>query len=100
MRLSEGTTKRIHVPMTHPLSPAAQAVIKKVQATLPDYMISDRTAGFFAAAAIRAAADQVVPVTPAPNDTFCCPPVATIVWKRLACVRAELLAIATELEAL
>jgi hypothetical protein len=35
------------------LSPAAQAVIKKVQATLPDYMISDRTAGFFAAAAFR-----------------------------------------------
>jgi len=52
------------------------------------------------AAAIRAVADQVVPVTPAPNDTFCCPPVATTVWKRLACVRAELLAIATELEAL
>jgi len=47
--------------MTTPLSPAAQAVIKKVQATLPDYMISDRTAGFFAAAALRAAADQVVP---------------------------------------
>ena len=43
--------------MNEPLSPAAQAVIIKVQATLPDYMISDRAAGFFAAAALRAAAN-------------------------------------------
>ena len=47
--------------MTEPLSPAAQAVIKKVQATLPDYVISDRTAGFFAAAALRAAVNQTNP---------------------------------------
>ena len=35
------------------LSPAAQAVLKSVQATLPDYMLTDKTAGFFAAAALR-----------------------------------------------
>jgi hypothetical protein len=51
-----------------------------------------------AAAALRAAADQVVPVTPKPNDTFCCPPVDSIVWKRVAKIRAEFLAIAAELE--
>ena len=45
--------------MTKPLSPAAQAVLKAVQATLPDYMLTDRTAGCFAAAALRAAADQL-----------------------------------------
>jgi len=50
------------------------------------------------AAALRAAADQVVPVTPRPNDTFCCPPVASIVWQRVAKIRAEFLAIAAELE--
>ena len=33
---------------------AAQAVLKSVQATLPDYMLTDKTAGFFAAAALRA----------------------------------------------
>ena len=50
------------------------------------------------AAALRAAADQVVPVTPKPNDTFCCPPVDSIIWKRVAKIRAEFLAIAAELE--
>jgi len=38
------------------LSPAAQAVLKAVQATMPDYMMTDSTAGCFAAAALRAAA--------------------------------------------
>jgi len=76
--------------MNTPLSHAAQAVLDAYETTLG---VSPGLA-----AAIRAAADQVVPATPAPNDTFCCPPVATIVWKRLACVRAELLAIAAELE--
>ena len=51
------------------------------------------------AAALRAAVDQVVPVTPRPNDTFCCPPVETIVWRRVAEIRRQLLAIAAELEA-
>jgi hypothetical protein len=39
------------------LSPAAQTVLKAVQATLPDYTLTDSTAGCFAAAALRAAAD-------------------------------------------
>lgn len=43
------------------LPPAAQAVLKAVQATLPDYMLTDRTAGCFAAAALEAVAAQVVP---------------------------------------
>ena len=41
------------------ISPAAQAVIKKVQATLHDHMISDRTAGFFAAASLREVVNQL-----------------------------------------
>lgn len=36
------------------LSPKAQAVLKAVQATLPDYMMTDRTAGYFTAVALRA----------------------------------------------
>jgi hypothetical protein len=39
-------------------SPAAQAVLKAVQATMPDYMMTDSTAGCFAAAALRAAAND------------------------------------------
>jgi hypothetical protein len=50
------------------------------------------------AAALRAAADQVVPVTPKPNDTFCCPPVDLIVWRRVAEIRSQFLAIVAELE--
>jgi hypothetical protein len=67
------------------LSPAAQAVLKAVQATMPDYMMTDSTAGCFAAAAIRAAANQVVPANGSRKNNE---------------IRAELLAIATELEAL
>ena len=44
------------------LPQATQAVLKAVQATLPDYMLTDRTAGCFAAAALEAVADQVVPI--------------------------------------
>jgi hypothetical protein len=51
-----------------------------------------------AAATLRAAVDQVVPMTPKPNDTFCCPPVDSIIWKRVAKIRAKFLAIADELE--
>ena len=77
--------------MTNPLSPAAQAVIKKVQATLPDYMISDRTAGFFAAAALRAAADQVVP-----ENRF--GPPENVAAAQREITRRGILAIAAELE--
>jgi hypothetical protein len=75
-----------------PLSPAAQAVIKKVQATLPDYMICDRTAGFFAAAALKAAADQVVPQPPKNWDLI------STVAARECEIRKNLIAIAAELE--
>ena len=83
------------------LSPAAQTVL---DAFLNGYICnpghnvafeSDRNG---LAAALRAAADQVIPLTPKPNDTFCIPPVATMVWMRGTDIRKELLAIAAELE--
>lgn len=76
------------------LSPAAQAVLDAVCATTEP----DCSTEYLVAAALRAAADQVVPLTPKPNDTFCCPPVDSIVWKRLMNIRQDLLAIAAELE--
>ena len=83
------------------LSPAAQAVKNAVLALYPDKVTQD--IGWpldipTIAAALRTAADQVVPLTPKPDDTFCCPPVETIVWKSLVGVRHQLLAIAAELE--
>ena len=76
------------------LSPAAKAILETVNAA--PHCGSGRIK---AAAALRAAADQVVPVTPKPNDTFCCPPVDTTVWRRVAEIRRQFLAIAAELEA-
>jgi len=85
---------RARAALDQPLSPAAQAVLDAFHKELsPD----NQPGGL--PAALRAAADQVVPVTPAPNDTFCCPPVQTTVWMALARVRSQLLAIAAELEA-
>ena len=80
------------------LSLAAQAVLKSVQATLPDYMLTDKTAGFFAAAALRALADQVVPVwkTP-PSGEY---ELEYGQWIAQNRIRVAILAIATELEAL
>ena len=68
--------------MTEPLSPAAQAVLRAA---------GDSEPGIYATivAALRAAADQVVPVTSSRT--------AAAAGKRRA--RAELLAIAAELEA-
>lgn len=80
--------------MTQPLSPAALAVWDRFCGIVEEH----GPARLGLAAALQAAADQVVPVASKPNDTFCCPPVETIVWKRLACVREELLAIAAELK--
>jgi hypothetical protein len=71
-------------------------VLKAVQATLPDYMLTDRTAGCFAAAALRAAADLVAP------EQLEGPIGSGFRWGGWAAksgVRAELLAIAAELEA-
>ena len=81
--------------MTEPLSPAAQVV---VDAWVDQVYDQSGTNAQGLAAALRAVADQVVPLTPKPNDTFCCPPVASILWNRVTDMRAELLAIAAELE--
>ena len=77
------------------LSPAAQAVLDAASDSLDCRgYISDQVA-----AALRAAADQVVPLAPKPSDTFCCPPVDTILWKRVTNIRNQFIAIAAELEA-
>jgi hypothetical protein len=83
------------------LSPAAQAVKDAAQKLYADRMARKMAWPLdlpVVAAALRAAADQVLPLTPKPNDTFCCPPVATILWKRVTDIRSQLLAIAAELE--
>ena len=80
------------------LSPQAQAVLDAF-GTYPlraDHIGEDLIPAL--AAALRAAADQAAPETVKPDDTFCCPPVETIVWKRLMNVRQHLLAIAAELK--
>ena len=74
------------------LSPATQAIIDASNCA------GSRCVQLHIADALRAAADQVIPLTPKPNDTFCCPPVDTILWKRVTDIRSQLLDIATELE--
>ena len=74
------------------LSHQAQAVLDAI------FGISPAPADEIAAAALRAAVDQVVPETMKPDDTLCCPPIDTIVWKRLMNVRQQFLAMSTELE--
>ena len=66
------------------LSPAAKAVLDATISRWP------RTRGWIVAAALRAAADQVVPLPRLPYDS-CCDVSASA-------IRAELLAIAAELE--
>ena len=82
-------------PMNEHLSPAAQAVLEVV--TAAPHCGSGRIKA--AAAALRAAVDQILPLTPKPSDTFCCPPVDTILWNRVTNIRSQLLAIAAELKA-
>ena len=80
------------------LSPAAQAVM--IAATNGNFnVVDDPVYKQCIAAALVAAVDQVIPLTPKPNDTFCIPPVATMVWMRGTDIRKKLLAIAAELEA-
>ena len=81
--------------MAEPLSPSAQAVLDAF--FTGDW--EDEPLHANIAAALRAAADQVVPLTSKPNDTFCIPPVATMVWMRGTNIRKALLDIAAELEA-
>jgi len=75
--------------MTDPLSPAAQAVMDAfLKAPMGQSHVDDDLIAI--AAALRAAADQVVPIPRLPYDS-CCDVYA-------AAIRAELLAIAAELE--
>lgn len=73
------------------LSPAAQAVLDAVD-KVPRVLNCTQDHPLFAAAALRAAADQVVPVPRIPYDS-CCDVSASA-------IRAELLGIAAELEGL
>ena len=79
--------------MTKPLSPAAQAVLAAIHAAPDDTRDSYRSAG---AAALRAAADQVVPRRRKPMyaDTS-----EESAWSAQQDTRDELLAIAYQLEA-
>ena len=78
--------------MNEPLSPAAQAVLDAANGCCsygPDDVLNESR--WIAAAALVAAADQVVPVPKLPYDS-CCDVSASA-------IRAELLAIAAELRA-
>ena len=79
--------------MTKPLSPAARAVLYDAHNRWMD--VDDDIPAQVAAAALRAAADQVVPkAAPPPMDWV--EPFAR--WDAEEDIRAELLAIAAELE--
>ena len=76
--------------MTEPLSPSAQAVLDAYETS---YIESSTESGL--AAALRAAADQVVPPTPFDRRYT-----TQERWDARDDIRAELLAIVAELEAL
>ena len=78
------------------LSPAAQAVLLAIWRAPDDNRDSYRAAG---AAALRAAADQVVPLQLPPELDTQRPTVAWHAWDAAQQARFALLAIATELEA-
>ena len=76
---------------TTPLTPAAQAVLDALNETSRDWASMEQASPqTIAAATLRAAADQVVPADPCGYD--CC-------ITQCEQIRAELLAIAAELEA-
>ena len=82
------------------LSPAAQAMLdalKEEWVAKPDEMEFNAVFAGLGAAALRAAADQVVPITDDPEwfSRNCCERSVEIARN---CVRYDLLAIATELE--
>jgi hypothetical protein len=78
--------------MTEPLSPAAQAVLDAVREICP------APADEIAAAALRAAADQVVPVESHPEKSQFWDDEAEQEWQTKQAFRRNLLAIAAELE--
>lgn len=78
------------------LSPAAQAVLDALDDQFYELNSQHMAA---AVAALRAAADQVVPATQKPDDELCCPPVSTIVWTHVMIIRKHFIAVANELEA-
>ena len=83
--------------MTEPLSPAAQAVLKAANGRSsygPDDCLNESR--WIAAAALRAAADQVVPLRRKPLYADSAEESA---WSAQQDTREELLAIAAELEA-
>ena len=75
------------------LSPAAQAVLTAYNQRA---LATKRTTAI--AAALRAAADQVVPIRSRPDEPFAIPPVETMCWMREVKIRDAFLAIAAELE--
>lgn len=77
--------------MTEPLSPAARAVLDAATTPTGDFCLEN--VNEIVAAALRAAADQVVPETAPPliGTPF-------VRWDAMDEIRAQLLAIAAELE--
>ena len=87
-----------HAPGPEPLSPAAQAVMDAAEPCVAPSECPGLEAAI--AAALRAAADQVVPLCNAPKIPFDAkrPTVEWHVWDAIQRARADLLAIVTELE--
>ena len=83
--------------MSQPLSPAAQAVLDEVLYRMSAGE-SDSYARWIAAAALRAAADQVVPDGPHPELSQFWDDEADREWQNNQQIRRQLLAIAAELE--
>ena len=80
------------------LSPAAQAVMDAFLGDTENTGLQMDDLRENVAAALRAVVDQVVPISSKPNDTFCIPPVATMLWGREVNIRRHFLAIAEELD--
>jgi hypothetical protein len=86
--------------MTAPLSPAAQAVLDAAFPAYDDETLyvatGEQHAGKIAAAALRAAADQVVPEWEQPSWEY---ELVMGNWQESDRIRRQLLTLATELEA-
>ena len=80
------------------LSPAAQAVLDAIQDELDATAEITPRSGSVAAAALRAAADQVVPERLCPESTYFFGRLLKLAWEVDAHHRERLLEIAAELE--